>query len=1477
MAHSRCISPLLRGMPTLKIEAQVESSSLRSADGKTVLLHDAGSGPMARWSRDLYVVQRRSQQDDCEPPRKRAKLNEDDDAWTKDTDLENGSIPIAHIVLDLFDKQVAGYTPDLPDPQMLEHDSLSVELIAVDTIDENRSRFVFAGPSKSHQMVVEAEHHMDDIALSDLRRVAFFQRRSRQAQKCSGPVQVLCSLRRQACGGGWMFRIQISIVWLDGESTIGRRGTHTGEDLATLTRYFPLVVSTTQSRWSPQDFYDSVHSPPADLPILPVLQGHVIESDLYPFQKRAVQWMLGREGRPSTKEEQLDSEVQLPRSCPLSFTRELDADNRECFVSHLQGVVATRDYLAGLTEPRGGILAEEMGLGKTCELISLICLNKRRSMVNKSSQLSGLHSTSATLIVTPLTILEQWKNEIHKHAPHLTVAHYSGLSKLKDENASLQDFREKDIILTTYSVLTKEVHYAVDPPDRSLRKRQAQPPRKRSPLVQMHWWRVCLDEAQMVESGVSAAAKVAALLPRENAWAVSGTPLRKNVQDLLGLLVFLKYRPFCDSPQIWTRLVDSFRDHFKELFGRIALRHTKDRVRQELKLPAQRRVVLTVPFTAIEEQNYRTLFTEMADDCGCSSEGSPLHGLWDPELPELQEKMRAWLVRLRQTCLHPQVGGRNRVALGRGTGPLRTVAEVLEVMIEQSEFTIRTESRAVVMSQLLRAHITGNAKDDEKRSVKALDLYLDALRMSEAITEECRIALAKLEGADVAEASSDKDETPQQGLKRRLHHALELQHACLFYTGTAYFQIKSNEALTTPDSDEYRALEEREVMHYETAKAIRRELLKDNTSKVENLMRTITERRRGKSNNDLPPLSDFRSVGGIENRKLETKMRTLSRVLSDQAELIDEWSEKLVNLLLKPLVDEDDGIETTGDEYEDSTKQQDEMYAYFDALRALIADRSTCLSGLINPLVDYEVGELLKEARSGYGHAPELSTRLLTQRNALKQKDHDIISFRGLLHEARGLESALEWQSGKGSRADAEAHIVRTMVKNLQTDSTAQTKALTQLERDRDLYRGTMNQRLEFYRLLQVISDAVTPYKEELDDTLDTRALESATSQTEAQRRNVATLKAKHRFFLHLRSGSQSEGQRICVICQSHFEQGVLTICGHQYCKDCIQHWWAAHKTCPVCKRHLNGSDFHPITYKPQHLRAHEEIHVDEDSPNQRSATGTASIYSNIDASTLAEIKCIDLRGSFGTKIDTLSRHILHLRTHDPGAKSIVFSQFREFLDVLGTAFTQFGIGHSRMGRTAAIERFRQDPSVECFLLDAKTDSSGLNLVNATHVFLCEPLINTAIELQAIARVHRIGQRRSTTVYMYLISDTVEEAIYDLSVTRRLEHLQRARKPLDALGFTSGTNTPALGEVAIDAANSLEMQQAPMAKLLMQGKGGGEMVAQDDLWSCLFGKASARQQISAAADKRNHQQPALQAAVDRHVRAEAAEKRMVGS
>jgi E3 ubiquitin-protein ligase SHPRH len=111
--------------------------------------------------------------------------------------------------------------------------------------------------------------------------------------------------------------------------------------------------------------------------------------------------------------------------------------------------------------------------------------------------------------------------------------------------------------------------------------------------------------------------------------------------------------------------------------------------------------------------------------------------------------------------------------------------------------------------------------------------------------------------------------------------------------------------------------------------------------------------------------------------------------------------------------------------------------------------------------------------------------------------------------------------------------------------------------------------------------------------------------------------------------------------------------------------WFRAHRNCPVCKRHLEVSQLHDITMKPQELQVRNE---DVDRGEQEmSPTGTrrtsgiakkTMIYSAFDSQQLAEIKNIELDGpSYTTKVDTLVRHLFWLRENDPGAKSIVFSQ----------------------------------------------------------------------------------------------------------------------------------------------------------------------------------------------------------------------------
>lgn len=1262
-------------------------------------------------------------------------------------------------------------------------------------------------------------------------------------------------------------------------------------DLSLLDTYLLSHSTESSDPWSPKDFYSNVYVPPADLEVPPSIQSEKMASQLYPFQKRAVHWLLEREGamfengrlvtRPSPE--------SLGKQLPVSFHATKDARGAVCFVSRLHNVVIRNPWslLDYNHDVLGGILSEEMGLGKTVELAALICLHQR-PLASSPRNANGLANSPSTLIITPPHILSQWQSELATHAPDLSVIHYTGMasaSRAEKEQFKIDDLLQYDVVLTTYNVLAKEIYFATDPPERS-RRFEKQHQARKSPLVLINWWRVCLDEAQMVESGVSKAAKVAQMIPRVNAWAVSGTPVKRSVEDLLGLLIFLKLEPFCNSKRTWQR---TSRSDLQQIFSRLAIRHNKHSIAHELRIPRQRRSVIVMPFTAIEEQYYAEIFQEMCKRLHLKTNGDPESDEYDPE--NMADSMRAWLRQLRETCLHPVVGVKNRNALGSRRAPLRTVGEVLETMIEQNETQLRHEECEIVAARTIEAHIVVNNKSNVNRSKDALQLYTLALTEATGHVDDCRreldLAHAKYKSSKRDEThrlESDDDDEEEGGgqnvrlnvMKKQLHTALGLQQICAFFVATSYYQIKENEALTKKDSDEYRRLEELEHHFYDQAKAIRKELLQENHASASKAMQKL---ERGTGLTFLPKIPTLEISGGIENRKLLEKMDQISKLLDEQAGWIEKWRSKVFDILTKPLVDQDEGIETTGDEYEDSTKVQDELPIYTLALRAMIADRHRLITGETNFLIegdqkrpnemrhqrsDGEVVRAIKQAKEGKGHDPKLTLELLNIRNKMKpKKDDESLSLKHLVADCRRVATNLQWAAtGQISvnRANTEISIIKKLLKDIQQIAHGQEEALKDLKAEQEAFRNCMNLRVAFYRQVQVISDTVAPWREELDEALDEKALETQAQRQEHTEDRLSTLRTKRRFLFHLREDSNREQDRICVICRDTFENGVLTVCGHTYCKDCITLWFKTHRTCPECRARLTINALHDITYKPQEIMAHEELNMTTSpnpqtesstaatTPGSSSTTTSSAIYSDMNSETMREIKSIDLSSSYGTKIDTIARHLIWLRANDPGAKSIVFSQYSEFLSTLAIALTKFNIGHVSIRTAKGIDKFRKDPAKEVFLLDAKSDSSGLNLVNATHVFLCEPLINAAIELQAIARVHRIGQLRETRVYMYLISDTVEEAIYDISVSRRLAHIgTTASNKLAEKNASSSREsravTPQPGdsnkvlERDLEEANNIEIQQAPLSKLLAKGKSGGEFVDREDLWKCLFGKA----------------------------------------
>lgn len=141
------------------------------------------------------------------------------------------------------------------------------------------------------------------------------------------------------------------------------------------------------------------------------------------------------------------------------------------------------------------------------------------------------------------------------------------------------------------------------------------------------------------------------------------------------------------------------------------------------------------------------------------------------------------------------------------------------------------------------------------------------------------------------------------------------------------------------------------------------------------------------------------------------------------------------------------------------------------------------------------------------------------------------------------------------------------------------------------------------------------------------------------------------------------------------------------------------------------------------------------------------------------------------------------------GHKALVFSSFTQALDLLEVELRQQGLGYLRLDgstpqslRTQRVAEFQDPQGPKIFLISLKAGGVGLNLTEAEHVYLLDPWWNPAVEAQAAARAHRIGQKRSVVFYRLIAEHTVEDKILSLSHQKKLlaaEVLQKGEESVD--------------------------------------------------------------------------------------------------
>jgi non-specific serine/threonine protein kinase len=158
----------------------------------------------------------------------------------------------------------------------------------------------------------------------------------------------------------------------------------------------------------------------------------------------------------------------------------------------------------------GACLADDMGLGKSIQIIALLLLAKQSSTTTKK----------CSLLILPASLLSNWKNELNKFAPSLTTCFLhpsqSTVNEIAEISANPNKLQHYDLVLTTYATLWRQTW-----------------------LLDQSWDKVILDEAQAIKNPTSKQTCAIKNLKSNVRIALTGTPIENSLTDLWSLFDFL--------------------------------------------------------------------------------------------------------------------------------------------------------------------------------------------------------------------------------------------------------------------------------------------------------------------------------------------------------------------------------------------------------------------------------------------------------------------------------------------------------------------------------------------------------------------------------------------------------------------------------------------------------------------------------------------------------------------------------------------------------------------------------------------------------------------------------------------------------------------------------------------------------------------------------------------------------------------------
>ncbi|MDH6349853.1 DEAD/DEAH box helicase [Brevibacillus sp. 1238] len=253
----------------------------------------------------------------------------------------------------------------------------------------------------------------------------------------------------------------------------------------------------------------------------------------------------------------------------------------------------------------GGILADDMGLGKTVQSIAY--------MVAKLPDIRS--RKQPILIVSPASLLYNWRNELNKFAPELVVRIVDG--SRQERNTAREEAEAVDVLITSYPLLRRD--YAE--------------------YAERTFHTLFLDEAQAFKNHTTQTAQAVKSIQAGQRFALTGTPIENRLEELWSIydVVF---------PELFPQR-KAFQDLPREVIAKRArpflLRRLKSEVLQEL--PEKIETLQATALLPEQQKLYIAYLAKLQQDA--------VKHLNERTFDKNRIKILAGLTRLRQLCCHP--------------------------------------------------------------------------------------------------------------------------------------------------------------------------------------------------------------------------------------------------------------------------------------------------------------------------------------------------------------------------------------------------------------------------------------------------------------------------------------------------------------------------------------------------------------------------------------------------------------------------------------------------------------------------------------------------------------------------------------------------------------------------------------------------------------------------------------------------------